>query len=353
MKNRYIIITILLSSFVISAAILYFQALPLDEKFQEIKQDLNFPPADYNRIISVENKLLALAIAPDKDNYDKWWYSKVGDQELSLLNFPSDPKCGVNTSYDGFYPRSDGRFDLRKHCLTNDQGRLVYLISYDWNTGNMEEITGPLPSRAGSGFVTWNQDFSRGIMSMEGYSEQTLYWIWPGGFGPIDLVVADQARSWNLKDDYPDYQGGRLGETGNASFPAWSPDGNTIAFFGSVDAIGKIDADRFYAKYSLYMMDAEKLEPEPVADGFYFPYISKWSPDSQWLAFTANRGSFLKKSGVWLFSKATHKLLLLSEGNFGYFIWNPDGESLIAIRCNELGDDCSQIEQYDLSDVLE
>ena len=80
MKNRYLTLTVLLGSFIIITAILYSLvlpnlALPLDEKFQEIKQDLKFPPADYDRIVSVDGKLLALAIAPDEDNYDKWWYS--------------------------------------------------------------------------------------------------------------------------------------------------------------------------------------------------------------------------------------------------------------------------------------
>jgi WD40-like Beta Propeller Repeat len=321
--------------------------LPMDAIHPKIKHSLAFPPINYDRLISVDGKLLALVL--EQSAGDTWRYLSEGDQVLKQINLPEDAKCTEGTTYDGFLPRPDGLFDLRELCQTQ-QELLVYLMAYDWHTGNLSEITGPLPSRAGSGFETWNSTLSRGIMDMRGYSYETLYWIWPGGFGPMDLTITGGNGPWNLKDDFPDYQGAELGKTGNASFPAWSPNGNTITFFASPDSLGKTGADRFYTKYNLYLMDSEKLQPKSVVGGFAFPYIAKWSPDSQWIAFTADRGIF-SRSGVWLYSPAANKLLLLSEGDFQYIYWQPDGHNLAVIRCKTT-DDCPLIEDYDLTGIV-
>ena len=110
-------------------------------------------------------------------------------------------------------------------------------------------MAGPLP--LGSSGVSWNPDQIKGIVYLDsGFATRTLYWLSKDGdFGPLDLVITDGYRSWNLKDDFPDFKADDTGKTGSTGEAAWSPDGKSIAFFASPDAIGKTGFQRFGVEY--------------------------------------------------------------------------------------------------------
>ena len=166
----------------------------------------------------------------------------------------------------------------------------------------------------------------------------------------MDLVISDQGRSWNLQDDFPDFKGADKGLTGNVGRVAWSPDGQSIAFFASPDAKGKAGSRRFSVEYKLYIMDPEELKPSSVFDKVYFPFVVRWSPDSKFIAFIGEYGG-QNNGGVWLYSLENHSVVNVAKGKFQDIIWSSDGLNIIAIECAD-NLYCSKIEEYDLSKII-
>ena len=315
-------------------------------------KQLQFPNADYYLITIVQGKLIAFQEGEQVNN--EWLYANEGDQNLHQIVFAKDPNCGLGAVYDVSEALPYGRIQLWKLCRggpTESEIRTrTYLMAYDWQIGDMKQIAGPLP--LGSSQVSWNPDQTRGIVYLDSkFSSQTLYWIWEGGFGPLDLVITDRDRSWNLKNLFPDFPDAETIRSGNTGRAVWSPDGHTIAFFASPGAIGKTGLNRVYVEYNLYLMDADQQEPKAVLDNIYLPFIIKWSPDSKYVAFIGQYGSS-KQAGLWLYSMESDSILNIADGKFQDILWNTDNRSLTAIHCDDKHY-CSQIEEYDLSSILQ
>ena len=222
-------------------------------------------------------------------------------------------------------------------------------MAYDWKTDKLTEIAGPLP--LGSSGASWNPDQTKAIGYLtSGFTTKTLFWIWDNGFGPLDLVIGDKNHSWNLKDDFPNFQTGDTGKTGSTGRAAWSPDGSQIAFFASPDAVGKTGFNKFGAGYNLYLMNPQTLTPTVAFDKIYSPYLLAWSPNSKNIAFIGEYG-FLKQYGIWLYSLETNTVSLVSPGIFNGLLWSPDGKKLVAIGCIK-DNQCSHIEEYDLTNIM-
>ncbi len=357
MKNNYsptksIAIKLLVLLALTSGLLVSCVALPRISPLKSIPvKNLSFPNADYSSILWMSQELIALTSSETTDYV--WRYAKVGDQGLHSITFPDDPNCGFRTDYYVYESLPDGRFQLWKMCRIGTSSlptkTLTHLMAYELQTGKMEPLAGPLP--LGSSQASWNPDETRGVVYLDsGFARTTLYWIWNGGFGPMDVLVTDQGKSWDLKNFFPDFLDSETAQTGNTGRAVWSPDGHTIAFFASADAIGKTGFDRFYVEYKLYMMDADQLEPQPMLDKIYFPFIVKWSPDSEYIAFIGQYG-LSKQEGIWLYSLATNSVTNISKGKFKDILWSPEGKSLIAIQCDD-NYYCSKIEEYDLSNII-
>ena len=98
-------------------------------------------------------------------------------------------------------------------------------------------------------------------------------------------------------------------------------------------------------------MDADKPEPKAVLENIHFPFIIKWSPDSKYVAFIGQYGSS-KQAGLWLYSIESDSILNIADGKFQDILWNTDNTGLTAIHCDDKHY-CSQIEDYDLSSILQ
>jgi hypothetical protein len=303
---------------------------------------LNFPKANYDHIISVDGKLLAFIT-------DDLRYIQEGDQAFSKLDLPSDPACDLSTRYIPFGTLPDGRLELWKDCHKQPKAE-TSLFAYEWEAGTMEEIANDLP--LGSNLASWNPDGTRGIVYLySGFSSGTLYWVWKDGFGPLDLTINSNGLSWNVSDDFPDFRGADRGLTGDVERADWSPDGQSIAFFASPEAIGKIDAERFYVEHNIYIMDSVLLKPQLMLSNIHFPGYIEWSPDSKYIAFTGQYGSS-KQDGIWLYSLDTDSVIKIAKGRFRGILWAPEGKSLIAIRCQDTNY-CPQIEEYGLTAIMQ
>ena len=310
-------------------------------------QELVFPEAKYyDALIRTNNEVTILV---DGSNLgDLQSYAKEGEQNFMQFAFPDDPQCDP-TKYEAYETLPDGRLQVWKSCLTGN-GNLIYLMAYDWNTHQLEELAGPLP--LGSSGASWNSEQTKAIAYLAGgFATNTLYWISKDDFSPLDLVIGDKSRSWNLHDDFPDFKADNTGKTGTTGRVAWSPDGKSIAFFASPEAIGKTGSERFNVEFNLYLMNPDTLQYQVLTQNIYSPFILQWSPDSTLIAFIGKYG-FGKEEGIWLYSLSTNAVRNISKGKFQSIVWTSDSKNLVAIRCEDT-DECAQIYQYDLTSILE
>lgn len=209
---------------------------------------LSFPDTlEYYSLAQTDNTLIAFGHSIRGKQYEG--FAEEGNETGHELALPGDPKCSLSTGYSVLGAFPDGRLQIWKWCHKKPKAE-IYLMAYDWDRKVLEEITGPLP--VGPTSSSWNSDQTKGIASFsDAFASGTLYWMWPGGYGPLDLTITDNGRSWNAKDDFPDFQGSDAGTTGNIGMAAWSSDGHSIAFFASPDAIAKTDASRFSVEYKI------------------------------------------------------------------------------------------------------
>ncbi len=309
-------------------------------------KELTFPKDDhYDAVIRTGESVTVLVKGGKLD--DLKYYANEDGQEFVQFVFPDDPHCDP-VFYYAYESLPDGRLQVWKSCLTG-KGTLTYLMAYDWHTHKLEQLSGSLP--LGSSGASWNPDQTNAIAYLDGgFATKTLYWISKDGFSPLDLVIGDQYRSWNLRDDFPDFKADDTGQTGTTGRAAWSPSGKLIAFFASPDAIGKTGFARFGVEFRLYLMDPETMQYQVVADQIYSPFLLQWSPDSTQIVFIGKYG-FQKENGIWLYSVNTKSITNISKGDFKSLVWRPDGRNLVAIRCKDV-DTCAQVLNYDLTNIV-
>lgn len=100
-------------------------------------------------------------------------------------------------------------------------------------------------------------------------------------------------------------------------YPAWSPDGRMVAFYGS-----RSNADSI----NLFVMPADGGEPRQITTGNSSKYFPQWSPDARQIFFASDAGS------------GKHRIFRIpAEGGLPeevttapayYFRWSPDGTRL-------------------------
>ena len=126
--------------------------------------------------------------------------------------------------------------------------------------------------------------------------------------------------------------------------PTWSPDGSLIAFTSDREAYLSTEDDITSGYFGVYIMEADGNNVRRVAPSVYvLPRRVEWSPDGQWLAFTAH--AWHEGGGLYTVSVDGTQLNNLGEAfpdawntAFGinhYFhptpAWSPDGRWLAYI----------------------
>lgn len=316
------------------------------------KSILNFPLSDGYLYLFLIDGQVVVTIDEIRDGKLES-YAKEGNSEFTnfIFNDETENNCAhdkrINYHFDGQMLQNN-RLQIWKWCIEGSKG-VDYLLSYDWETNEVEKIIGPLP--LGSNGASWNLQETKAIGYLDsGFADKTLYWIYPDKYEALDLEIIDGDKSWNLKDDFPKFDAAETGASGTTGRASWSPNGNQIAFFASPNAIGKTGFDRFGVEYYLYLMNPETLEYSVVANKIYDPTKLVWSPDSRYIAFLGQSG-LLKQRGIWLYSTKTNTVSKISIGKYRNFIWRSETE-IVAIQCEDTFV-CNQVVQFDVSGLLD
>ncbi len=290
---------------------------------------------------------------------DRIWYQTPQPERWNEILLDPDPAC-LRTYYSLLAMLPDGRLSLLKDCTGTWQDRsgrtfhtIPSIMAYDWRLGMLAPFpTGPLPD---SGQLAWSPDMRRGLFSTIG-SYSTLYWITDTTTSPVPITLTDGNRSWFLPDsdrarhEYnpSNYRNPRT--VGNTGAVAWSSKGTQIAFWATMQSIGRASNPLQRLPWDMYIMEPTTLAIRHLPLRVYDAGQLEWSPDSRWLAYIA------PADGLWLLDPDTGSTQRIQSGNFTSFAWAPDGQTITAIKCNSnlcgYDNQSTDIWSYDIRNLL-
>ncbi len=233
----------------------------------------------------------------------------------------SDRRCGTDDAGGrphrfsaALYPRR-ARTQYVRHDIgraLNNDGSLTVLA----NLGGL-----PFVPRQ----VAWSASATEGILWGGSRICDGLLAVDRSGVKALDVEINASGHAFNLKD----FVSNNCTDTGNAELPAWSKDGHTIAFLASGDAVGKSDAARLDASYSLFTMDSQAWIPRQLLSNIVQPMGLAWSPDGTKVAFSATVGG---NPGTWILNAGSGRLTRVAQTNHLDVAWSPDGSQLAALE---------------------
>jgi hypothetical protein len=107
-----------------------------------------------------------------------------------------------------------------------------------------------------------------------------------------------------------------------AAYPAWSPNGNSLAL------VSGVRDGPYLGPQAIYVVDRKSGKKRRLVSGLKSCGPVAWSPNGRWLV-----GSIEPKgasAGLWLIDSASGKLaLVLKSDDFGSATWLPDGRTIV------------------------
>jgi WD40 repeat protein len=183
-------------------------------------------------------------------------------------------------------------------------------MSYDMRNGEVEQLLDyptPIPA-VGTGGYAWDPGMTRMIMGNgHAYIDEQLMWFTRAKWEMIDVGLP------------------------LAYAPAWSPDGNLIAFIGSRQS----GTPTRGPTYHLFLMDSDAKNIRVLSEGYEEAVGLGWSPDGRWLAFS---GAPEGRWGLWLLDPGSGERRLSVEGAYDVPRWSPDGQRIVSVQFEPAGD---------------
>jgi Tol biopolymer transport system component len=273
-------------------------------------------------------------------------YSVEGDLKIHDFQFKLADNCGSENKFiDPMSLLPDGRLGLLMECNESFTNDTLSMFAYKWDTKESEKILNyNMPNTRRSGCFSWNPQMTRAIQGTYDGTDGSLYWLTLQGPEPLQLILTDGNKSWDLSKSYTSN-----GETsdGIAKCAQWSPDGEHIFFMASLDPIGVDGFARFDAYYNLYSYSVSTGKAEKLLLHIFSPGALHLSSDGQKMAFKfANPND--SGSSLWIFRLKDKKLFrITSPESFGDIEWSPDSKDIAVVWCSDAGcDDTVEIRKY-------
>jgi hypothetical protein len=259
----------------------------------------------------------------------------TSDGTEHYLRLPETEGCSVGMKfiYDRPTLLPNGDLGFIKRCEVPDDFKKypITIVSYDLPTDESEQLINSSLPHWWVGQFTWNPEMTLGVQELNSGLNGTIFWINQNGSEEMNLRVSDGDKSWSLSSGYPDWS--ENPDSGIAGMPAWSPDGNTIAFMASTDAIGRSGFARGSSEFQLYFLDVNSENIYSVVDNIYDQRDLAWSHDSENIAFIAKHDGPDGIETIWIYNIKTEQLLSITEGDYNSLAWSPDDSEIAASLC--------------------
>jgi hypothetical protein len=253
----------------------------------------------------------------------------------------------------------DGRLGFTRWCPVRAVRDRYLLGAFDLQSEQVDELVPEFVDELVPGthedpgnFQSWNPSMTKALFGVNDYTCSGIAWITQDGIElPGIEVVEPSGVSWRV-DDYFRVPNRGCGRVGLASWPAWSPNGEQITFFGMPPAPSVPGLERLDLRWNLYAMSADDLVPDRLLQGLGGPHLAAWSPDSRWLSFA---GTVDGSRGTWLFDIEREELWRVAPVE-GTPAWSPSGTDLALLWDPGLGTPESphavELRIYELSEFL-
>jgi dipeptidyl aminopeptidase/acylaminoacyl peptidase len=263
------------------------------------------------------------------------WQLQPDGRNFHPITLPAQPGCR-RTLYHSMEALNDGQLGLSFICDAPDGVLPVASYGaalYDPRTGATQiPVAGETLLNPHS--ISWNPAIDRAIASDGSDLCGSLAWLTPRGAEAITMTIRHGSESWHVdtyfreQDRVSSYD---CTKDGMEAAAHWSPDGRQIAFLGTPPDSSGRGATGPYPVRAVYVMDPLKLQPRPILDGLENTNLSAWSPDSNWLAITAQdlQGH---GAGSWLFRPSSGKIYRIAGERLDVLSWSPDGRRLVALK---------------------
>lgn len=265
---------------------------------------------------------LVLTVA-DQSTLPSEWSTYVLDAssgDAEPLELPAPAAC--DWVRHGFpRPLADGRVSLSQFCefaSPASPNSSSAVVAVDLGSGEVEVLS-ELGSDLSPSGSSWDPAVERGVASESSSICASLFGVDRSGPTGLPVRLGEGDDTW-LADE--ELRSSECTE-GRADWPAWSPDGRTIAFFSSPDSVGKEGFRRLDQPWELLLMDPATLKTRTLVDRVEHARATTWSPDGRWLAYVA------EEDGVFVVSAAGGRPRRVSEEPARWLAWSPDGDELV------------------------
>jgi len=208
-----------------------------------------------------------VTFAPERDDTPaRLGTVDLASGEIDELPVPANRGCRrQQTQEPTLLP--DARLGLLYVCEQDDVGHNASIQAFDLQSRRFERLFGLESIWVSNGPFTVSPDLQWAVIAHGGLICEGLSRFSRSGPAPLPVTISDEGRSFRL--DTPVDGAGKCADTGRAHFPAWSPDGQTIAFLGSPASIGHSGQGRLDADWNEYLLDAASLSPRRGLGGIH------------------------------------------------------------------------------------